>query len=258
MNTLTGAGLLNSSINKLPFELHLPGYSYCGPGTNLKQRFARGDKPINKLDSYCKEHDIEYSKFSDLQNRHRADKVLEDRAWEQVKSKDSSFGEKTAAWFVTNTMKAKRKLGMGAKRLKPFKSYIVPDIRKQVKLHRGEGVKKFIKSALRAARKTVRDAGGRRKIKIPRVIQVPKIGGIIPLIPLFAGLSALGALSGGAAGIAKAVNDARSAKEKLEESRRHNKTMEAIALGKKGSGLYLAKQKTGYGLYLKKMPKNFQ
>ena len=79
-------------------------------------------------------------------------------------------------------------------------------------------------------------------------------------MPIFAGLSALGALSGGAAGIAKAVNDARAAENKLIESKRYNKAMEAIAIGKKkdGSGLYLKRYKTGYGLYLKRMSKKSQ
>ena len=64
-----------------------------------------------------------------------------------------------------------------------------------------------------------------------------EIGGILPfLIPLFAGLSATGALAGGAAGIATAINDANAAKRGLEDSKRHNETLEAIALGK---GLYL-------------------
>lgn len=89
-----------------------------------------------------------------------------------------------------------------------------------------------------------------KKVKPPRVIEVPKTGGILPLIPIFAGLSALGALSGGAAGIAKAVNDAKAAKQELEESQRHNKTMEAIAL--RGKGLYLKPYKSGLGLFLKK------
>ena len=51
----------------------------------------------------------------------------------------------------------------------------------------------------------------------------------------------------GAAGIAKAVNDARAAKQHLEESQRHNKTIEAIALGK---GLYLKPHKKRFGLHL--------
>lgn len=28
-----GKGLVNRLINKLPFELHIPGCQYCGPGT---------------------------------------------------------------------------------------------------------------------------------------------------------------------------------------------------------------------------------
>lgn len=27
-----GSGLLDKLIDKLPFELHLPNYNYCGPG----------------------------------------------------------------------------------------------------------------------------------------------------------------------------------------------------------------------------------
>lgn len=118
-----------------------------------------------------------------------------------------------------------------------------------------------LKNLLKSARLAVKKFGGKRKIKISRVIRVPKSGGFIPLIPLFAGLSALGALSGGAAGIAKAVNDAKSAQKKLEEAVRHNKTMEAIAIGKKGNGLYLKPYKKGYGLFLKpyqSIKKNFQ
>ncbi|CAH1976629.1 unnamed protein product [Acanthoscelides obtectus] len=81
-----------------------------------------------------------------------------------------------------------------------------------------------------------------------RIVKIPKKGGILPLIPIFAGLSVLGALSGGAAGIAKAVNDAKSAKQQLQESQRHNKMMEAVALGE---GMFLKPYKTGMGLFLK-------
>ena len=46
-----GKGLVNSIIDKLPVELHIPGYQYCGPGTKLKERLARGDPGINPLDA---------------------------------------------------------------------------------------------------------------------------------------------------------------------------------------------------------------
>lgn len=44
------------------------------------------------------------------------------------------------------------------------------------------------------------------------------------------------------------MNEAKATKSNLEESKRHNETMEAIAFGK---GLYLHPHKTGYGLHLK-------
>ena len=113
-----------------------------------------------------------------------------------------------------------------------------------------KSAKKFIASAINGARAAVNKAGGKSKINVPRVLPISsKIGGFLPyLIPLFAGLSATGALAGGAAGVAKAINQAKSAKSQLEESHRHNKAMEAIALGK---GLYLKPYKKGFGLYLK-------
>lgn len=90
---------------------------------------------------------------------------------------------------------------------------------------------------------------------LPRVIPVPKIGGILPLIPLFAGLSALGALIGGSAGVANVAISANDAKQKLKEAQRHNETMEAIALGqpktKSGNGLFLQPHKNGLGLFVR-------
>lgn len=107
----TGKGLLNSAINSLPFEAHVPGYQFCGPGTKLEKRLARGDKGINPLDSACRDHDIAYLKSNNLNDRHKADKILENRAWERVKS--GSIKEKAVAYAVVNAMKAKRKIGMG-------------------------------------------------------------------------------------------------------------------------------------------------
>ncbi|KAJ8912165.1 hypothetical protein NQ315_006130 [Exocentrus adspersus] len=133
----SGSGILDSIINNLPVELHIPGYRFCGPGTKLAKRLSRGDMGINGLDEACKEHDIAYSREKNLEQRHKADQNL--------------------------------------------------------------------------------------------------------------GLSALGALGGGAAGIAKAVNDAKDAKQKLEESKRHNVAMEQIAMGK---GLYMKPYKQGFGLFL--------
>lgn len=117
-----GGGIISSTLNKaidlLPIELHIPGYNYCGPGTKLKKRLARGDKGINGLDEACKIHDIAYSRYKDSENRRRADEVLAERAWQRFKASDASVGEKAAAWAVTTGMKVKTKLGGGRKKKK--------------------------------------------------------------------------------------------------------------------------------------------
>lgn len=165
-----GRGIINSLINSLPFEAHVPGYQFCGPGTNLKKRLDRGDKGINLLDSACRDHDIAYSNSSNLDERHEADKILENRAWERVKAADSSKKEKVVAYMVTNAMKAKRKMGMGCNDKKK---------------------KRSVK---------------RKKTNNKRIILNPnKMGGALPLIPIFAGLSALGSLASGSAAVYNAL-----------------------------------------------------
>lgn len=110
---------LNRVINKLPFELHIPGYQFCGPGTRLQERLKRGDRGINSLDAACRDHDIAYSRSSELEDRHAADRVLADRARKRITAGDSTLGERAAATAVWASMKTKTKLGMGmAKRKK--------------------------------------------------------------------------------------------------------------------------------------------
>ena len=121
MTPAYGAGLLDKTINALPFEVHIPGYQFCGPGTRLAKRLARGDRGINRLDAVCREHDIAYSLSNDLTDHHIADRVLAERARERIIASDSTFGEKAAATAVWAAMKAKTKLGMGMKRRKKTK-----------------------------------------------------------------------------------------------------------------------------------------
>lgn len=232
-----GSGLVNSFINKLPFELHIPSYNFCGPGTHLKKRLVRGDKGVNLLDEACKQHDISYSQFQDIENRHKADKLLLQTALQRLRAKDSSIGEKAASLLVSGAMKGKTALGMGVRRRR-----------------KRTVTKKLGRSSLMQKRKY-------------RIIKPPKVGGFIFSIPLLLGaLGALGSVGGAVAGITKTVNDAKAANRTLEETQRHNKTMEQLAAGKgiylpykkkiRGSGLYLQSYKKGLGLYLN--PKNFR
>lgn len=266
-SVVRGSGLLNTVINKLPFEVHLPGYQFCGPGTKLDQRLKRGDSGINPLDSFCKEHDILYSKTTDTTERNKADLHLAEKAWQRVKAKDSKLGEKLSAYFVTNAMKAKAKFGMGMQIRKKNTSKKIQrkhankNILRKTMAHAKSAViaekptnlEDAISIAVRAAKRSL--PKNRRSVKFPptRVIPIPKTGGVLPfLVPLFAGLSALGALSTAGSSIAKSIHAVNDARRNFHENKRHNETMEAIAMGK---GLFLKPYRTGLGLFLN--PKHF-
>lgn len=194
------------------------------------------------MDRAAKAHDLAYATSSDLDARHRADYELENRAWERVKSKDSALGEKFAAYVTTNLMKAKRRLGMGLKRKRPrvgrgvqFKSLIAAG-RKAVKnAPPGAGESKLAGLAVKAAKKARRSSA---RVKLPRIIRVPKLGGFLPLLPTIAALSALGSLAGGVANVVRTVNEIRQKKNTTQQQPT-----------KVGGGLYL--HRTGRGLYLK-------
>lgn len=231
-----GCGFLNTLINKLPLELHIPGYNYCGPGTKLQRRLDRGDQGINPLDEACKKHDIAYSQFKDINTRNIADRELATVASNRVKASDAKLGEKIAAFGVSNIMNIKSKLGMGLRKRKKG-----GNLKIKRKSRAGEGTRVI----------PIPKRGGILKHK--RKNRRLKKGGFLPfLLPL---LGALGALGGGAAGIAKAVNDAKANREQLDEQRRHNLTMEQET---KGKGLYLGPYKKGYGLYVNPYQKNYQ
>lgn len=240
---MQGKGLLNNLIDGLPIELHIPGYQFCGPGTKLKKRLARGDKGINPLDTACREHDIAYSQSKELSHRNKADKILAERAWERVLSKDSSLGEKTSAYIVTNAMKAKTKFGMGLKNDKELFTKTVKNATRILKKEKPKDVKAAIKTAKKVIGKSFK--GKKDKVMVPRIIPLPKSGGFLPLVPILSALGALGSITAGGAALAKTINAAKNAKKELDESKRHNKTMESIAMGK---GLYLKPYKKGYGL----------
>lgn len=224
-------------------------FRWCGPGTRLQERINQ--QGVNPLDDACKKHDIAYSQFKDVENRNIADRELAEEAWKRVKAKDSSFGEKTAAWFVTNIMKAKSKIGMGAKKRKTRRRKIGRKNKKMSFLSllaktKKEFNKEKIKNLPNALRIAKRIFKKSRNVKKPRVI--PIAGGFLPLLPLFAAISAIGSISAAGAQVAKVVKEAAAAKDQLAEARRHNEKMEAISIGK---GLSIKKYKSGLGLFLK-------
>ena len=91
-------------LGKTGIEFHWPGYPYMGPGTKLKERLARGDPGINRLDRIAKQHDIDYSKATNLQDKWKAEAKM-------VKTINKSPGRKTTTErIVKRIMQTKKRL----------------------------------------------------------------------------------------------------------------------------------------------------
>lgn len=97
---------INQLIEKLP-EIHIRGYSYCGPNTNLDIRLAQGEAGVNVLDCACKEHDIVYAECHDPEMRYIADKILVLKAIRRVIAKDARIGERFSALIVSSFISLK-------------------------------------------------------------------------------------------------------------------------------------------------------
>ena len=117
----------------------LPGYRFCGPGTNLEERLSRGDRGINELDEACREHDIAYTQYKDNESRRIADRTLAGKAWERVKAWDSGISERAYAAAVAAAMKAKSALGSGLHGQKKKKKTRKVNCRR---LRKGRGITK--------------------------------------------------------------------------------------------------------------------
>jgi len=72
-----GGSFVNKLINKLPFEMHLPGHNFTGPGTKLNKRLnpdktpKKWSKPINRVDNAAYHHDICYDENKDTSVRNK-------------------------------------------------------------------------------------------------------------------------------------------------------------------------------------------
>lgn len=103
-------GMLNKFINWLPFELHMPGYNYCGPGTKFMDRLKNKDDGINELDEACKAHDLLYTFTKNASDRRQADIVLAKESVKVMFDPNVSRYERTCALFTSLVMINKAEL----------------------------------------------------------------------------------------------------------------------------------------------------
>lgn len=115
-----GAGVINKMINNLPFEMHLPGHNFTGPGTQLlwgKTRlnpdlsYKEWSKPINMVDEAAYKHDVCYLKNKDTKTRNEVCDKNMLRELDDIEN--PTFREKIERGIVKPIINTKKKFGLG-------------------------------------------------------------------------------------------------------------------------------------------------
>ena len=116
----TGTGLFNKAVNSLPFELHLPGHNFTGPGTRLDRRLNPDltpkywSKPINRVDTAAYHHDLCYAKHQDRKARNYICDRNMLRELDEISS--PTLRERLERGLVRNLINTEANLGLGFKK----------------------------------------------------------------------------------------------------------------------------------------------
>ena len=80
-----GGSFLNTLVNNLPFEMHLPGHNVTGPATKLCKRLKSDGTPnklsipVNRVDNAAYHHELCYSKHGNTKTKNQVcDKAILD------------------------------------------------------------------------------------------------------------------------------------------------------------------------------------
>ena len=115
-----GKGLVNNFINKLPFEMHMPGHNFLGPGTKLNNRLnpdgtpKAWSKPVDRDDAIALVHDLCYAKHRDTKTRNE----ICDRDMLQALDAiiDPTISERFHRSLAHTAISAKKRFGWGLKK----------------------------------------------------------------------------------------------------------------------------------------------
>ena len=140
--------LVDSVIDALPCEIHVPNFQFLGPGTRLAERLARGERGINLLDRAALSHDLAYAKN---ENRRLADQELIDVAFSRIAADDAEADERAAALITACCLVSKITLEKFCARLR--KAFFK---KKNQKTRHGSGKKGKEKKAGKKVRKIAR------------------------------------------------------------------------------------------------------
>ena len=137
---VAGESFLNSLVNKLPFEMHLPSHNFTGPGRKLNKRLNSDGTPnewsmhINRVDNAAYHHDLCYSEHDDTKTRNEVcDRTM---LGELSGIFNPTLRERIDKSIVSNLIRAKVNFGLGApikaKRILKFTDDLADELYKPV------------------------------------------------------------------------------------------------------------------------------
>ena len=119
-----GKGFINDAINSLPFEMHMPGHNFTGPGTKLNKLLNKDmtpkawSKPINRVAKAAYHHDICYVKNKDTKTRNE---VCDKNVLTELNGiYNPTLRERMERCVVSTMIGTKKRFGWGLKKTTQF------------------------------------------------------------------------------------------------------------------------------------------
>ena len=137
-----GGSLLKKAINNLPFEMHLSGHNFTGPGTKLKKQLNPDLTPkkwsmrVNRVDKAAYHHDIFYLKNDYTATRNAARNKNMSKELEGICIYNPSLRERLDKSIVSKLIGMKVKFGMGVKKKLDLAEKLHKPIRRKFKKRR--------------------------------------------------------------------------------------------------------------------------
>ena len=135
-----GGSLINKAINNLPFEMHLPGHNFMGPGPKLKKRLnpdltlKKWIKPVNRVDKASFHYDVCYLKNDDTASRNA---VCDKNMLKELEGiYNPTLQERMDKSIVSKLIRTKVKFGIGVKKKKSLAEELYKPIRGKFKKRR--------------------------------------------------------------------------------------------------------------------------
>ena len=104
----------------LPFEMHLPGHNFTGPGTKLNKRLNpdltpnKWSEPVNRVDKAAYHHDVCYLKNDDTATRNA---VCDKNMLKELKGiYNPTLRERLDKSIISKLIGTKVEFGMGVKK----------------------------------------------------------------------------------------------------------------------------------------------